>query len=330
MNKLFSLRERFMTQGTLSDPEGIPDPAFSLPATLNWMRALAILVESEEIGPTSMSVHFLKIQRTVSSDRAINTVYEQLLMALHHLSAIRAMQSHPKKIDAARSAIVTWYYGIFHSASAMIAAQDGSYQENHTETANAWDRQFASVGMLPKPFNYRVSTLVTKDVESEILAIRAGNTHGLDTSPSSTAQATGACMSYLKGSAKWRSEFIEQELLRREMKKLGLLNFRTKQARELRDERLAGRSFGFLHQSFRYRGKANYREALFISYGSNIESQLANFYIDLNKVLTAFISMAGAFCSRRIGKDAWNDYILDLIQQTNFTVKVEDVWHSIS
>lgn len=38
MTKSFSLRDRFVSQGTLSDLQGIPDPAFSLPATLNWMN----------------------------------------------------------------------------------------------------------------------------------------------------------------------------------------------------------------------------------------------------------------------------------------------------
>lgn len=326
MAKDFSLRDRFISQGTLSDPLGIPDPAFSLPGTLNWMRALAILVDAGGIAPASMKAHFTGTSKAALSDQAINTVYEQLLMALHHLASIRAMGGNGKRIDTARSAIVTWYYGIYHAASAMIAAKDGCCQENHTETANAWDRQFAVPGLVPEPFSWRVSTLVTKDVAAEIDKLRRGNKHGLNSWPADTAEALGACMAYLKGSAEWRAEYIEEDLKRKELKALKLDNFRTRQAQELRDARLRSKGFGFVHQAFRYRGKANYREALFISYGKGIEAQLADFHADLDKVLSAFLAVAGAFCARRIGKAHWNDYHTDLTSNTSFCVKPAEIW----
>lgn len=108
----FTLK-RFEEQGTLSDPKGIPDPEFSLPATLNWMRALAILVEHEKVNVDSMKTLCKSITKAGISDQAINTAFEQLLMSLHHLASLKAMASLPRKIDTARSAIVTWYYGIY-------------------------------------------------------------------------------------------------------------------------------------------------------------------------------------------------------------------------
>ena len=36
--------------------------------------------------------------------------------------------------DLARVGIVTWYYGIYGAASAMIAAADGSFPETHAAT----------------------------------------------------------------------------------------------------------------------------------------------------------------------------------------------------
>ena len=326
MSETMFLLDRFRTQGTLSDPEGIPDPAYSLPATLNWMRALSLLVEDEEICVSSMKSHFDLVGKVALSDKAINSVFEQLLMSLHHLASIKVMSSIPNRIDASRSAIVTWYYGIFHAASAMVAAQDSSYQENHGETANAWDRQFASRGLIPRPFAYRVTTLVEKIVEQEISQMRGINKFGIDSEPLNAAQAFGACMSYLKGSATWRAAYIEDELRRKELKKLGLGNFRTRQAQTLRDDRLTGKSFGFVHQAFRYRGKANYREALFISYGGHVELSLKSFYDDLFSVQMAFLSMAGAFCARRTGKVLWNSFYDDLSSHTHFQLKPADVW----
>lgn len=326
MTNGFSLRNRMLEQGTLSDPKGIPDPTFSLPATLNWMRALALLVEDAGITAATMRARCATVEKGELSDQAINTVFEQLLMSLHHLASLRAMGTLPQKMDPARSAIVTWYYGIFHAASAMIAAQEGSYQDSHGETANAWDRQFFGRPYIPSPFCYRVTTLVAKDVEAEILALRGANTFRIDSEPTNPAQAFGACMSYLKGSAAWRAEYIEEDLKRRELKKLGFENFRTKEAREIRDDRLRGKAFGFVHQAFRYRGKANYREALFISYGDHIEAMLGNYYMDLFVVLKGFLCMAGSFCGRRVGKEPWNSYLDDVTANVPLLVKPAELW----
>jgi hypothetical protein len=93
------------------------------------------------------------IQRNAGlSEPATNTVFEQLLMSLHHLAALRAMVAANSDLNFVRVAVMTWYYGIYCAASAMIAAQDGSQQQDHGGTANQWDRQFAARDLVPKPF----------------------------------------------------------------------------------------------------------------------------------------------------------------------------------
>lgn len=328
MNSHF-LTKRFLEQGTLTDPDGIPDPAFSLPATLNWMRALAILVNDQSISPATMTGLCAGVSKATLSDKAVNTVYEQLLMSLHHLAALKAMASLPNQIDTARSAIVTWYYGVYHATSAMNAAQDGSSQETHAETANAWDRHFAGRPWIPSPFSYRVNTLVRKDVDAATSVLRGTNSHDLNYEPSDAVEAFGACMSYLKGSANWRADYIEDELKRKELKNLGLADFRTKRAKDIRDARLNGKAFGFVHQAFRYRGKANYREALFISYGSHVAGKLPKFQNDMASVLAGFLSMSGSFCGKRIGKDPWNTFYDDLTANTTLSAKPVDVWSKL-
>ena len=80
-------------------------------------------------------------------------------------------------------------------------------------------------------------------------------------------------------------------------------SFRSKPARALRNEWLGRRSVGFLDQAIRYRGKANYREALFLGYGLHTEAILTDFVDDMYAVLKAFLTMAGAFSRRKLGKD---------------------------
>jgi len=48
-----------------------------------------------------------------------------------------------------------------------------------------------------------------------------------------------------------------------------------------------------LHQAIRFRGKANYREALYLAHGPHVENLVSDFISDVYDVLEAFLIMAG-------------------------------------
>lgn len=324
---MFSLHKRFTTQGTLSEPGGLPEPQFALPSTVNWMRALAILVKDRGLTFGSASTFYSAVQKRVATVQQENTVFEQLLFAMHQLSALEALRSSTSKADVARVGIVAWYYGIYSAASAMIAAQDGSLQDDHTGTATTWDRQFAANNKVMEPFSYRLSTLVKKDFDVEVAALRTGNGFLLTEKATDATQAFGACCSYLSGSGDWWKWKAEENLKSsREFKALGVVNFRTKNAQTMRDQRLVGKSTCFLHQAIRYRGKANYREALFLGYGKATETLLDGYTDDLTIVLRGFVAMAGAFVARRIGQPLWDDFLDDLERNRAFALSPSSVW----
>jgi hypothetical protein len=223
--------------------------------------------------------------------------------------------------------IVTWYYGIYYAASGMIAAQDGSLQNDHASTANSWDRHFAARALAMPPFGLRLTTLEEKAYKAEVAQLRNGNNSDLRTAPTNPDEAHGACCAYLSGSAGWYKWRTEEDLRQsRDFKDLGVVNFRTKLAREFRDERLARKSLSFVHQAIRYRGKANYREALFLGYGIATETLLAGYVDDLAKVLRAFVAMAGAYASKRLGSDLWTEFIDDVEARRAFSLSPAEVW----
>jgi len=317
------------SKGTLAEPSGAPEPRFALLGTVNWMRALAIAVDDESIDLASMQTFYSKknVQRNGGlSEPAANTVFEQLLMSLHHLSALRAMVRANSDLDLVRVAVMTWYYGIYCAASAMIAAQDGSQQEDHAGTANQWDRQFAARDLVPKPFSYRLTTLVEKTANDELALFKIDNSYRLTVRPVTRSDADAGCVAYLSGTRGYRQWKIEEELRVREFPKLGLSSFRSAKARELRDDRLDGKSLGFLHQAFRYRGKANYRDALFLTFQGNLASIISGYIPDLETVLRAFVLIAGAFCARRVKPAEWQAFIDDLSTHLGLVVMPRDVW----
>jgi hypothetical protein len=317
----FSLYKRLTTEGTLSEPNGVPYPQFALPATVNWMHALALLVTQNNLDFTSALENYSTITSKKFNVHEENTIFEQLLFALHQLSALETLCSTSCKADVARVGIVAWYYGIYSAASAMVTAQDGSFQDDHTGTANVWDHNFSATNKLIYPFSLGVSSLVENQYKIEIGNLKAPGSFTLNSKPSNIQEAHNACVAYLSGSAvywKWKAE--EKLKKSTDFKKLGVANFRSKAARDMRDKRLSGKSICFLHQAIRYRGKANYREALFLGHGMFVENLLTDYLDDLSIVLRGFVVMSGTFVSKRLGSKLWNDYLGDLDTHKSFTL----------
>ncbi len=323
-----SLYSKIQTHGTLTEkPRDVPDARFALPSAIHWMRALALLTDGLKLDFAAGRVFYAKVQPRSIPEPELNTVCEQLLFVLNQIAALRALRSAPNKADVARTAIVAWYYGVYSAASAMTAAMDGSFQDNHAETARKWQERFPARNLAMPPFADSLSSLLASTVEVELQAIRARGKHSLVSKPTTVPEAWGCCAEYLSGTAGWEQWNVEERVRETPaFKDLQVSDFRTKAARQLRDTAYARRGIAFLHQASRYRGKANYRDAIFLAYGSSVPAMLATFVDDLLTVLEVFAAMAGAFCSMRLGKAAWTEFVDDLDRKKAISVSPNDIW----
>jgi hypothetical protein len=323
-----SLYTRMRTHGTLTEtPEEIPDAVFALPSTLNWMRAEAILVSDCALDFSTAQAFYGRVQRKELSERQLNSVFEQLLFSLHQIAALRGMAAVPNKADVARVGIVTWYYGVYGAASAMIAAADGSFPETHASTARQWDRQIVEAKLAMAPFSDRLGSLVKSDVEGDLTGPRSRGSHSLTSVPRTPEQAWGCHAEYLSGTASWEQWNLEQQVRNsREFKELGVDNFRTKAARVLRDDAFGRKSICFLHEASRYRGKANYRDAIYLAYGKAVPKLADGFIDDLTTVLTGFSAMAAGYCSVRMGRERWKTFMEDLEEGKAISLSPLAVW----
>ncbi|MGX2732279.1 hypothetical protein ACWJOY_21555 [Escherichia coli] len=225
------------------------------------------------------------------------------------------------KYDICRSAIISWYYSIYFSASAMVAASSGSIQETHTATAKVWQSDIAEKELIPYPFNLLLTSLVSNTADAEIAAYRGANRFDLNNRAYDNETAHGALVSYLKGThgyKKWETE--ERVRTSRDFKALGVDNFRTKAAREVRDHALEKGQVNFLIQAFRYRGKANYRDSIFLSYGDNNEAIIEEFIQDLYDVAIGFIRATSHYCSRRVERGTWAEFVEDISDNSRLSI----------
>ncbi len=321
-----SLYQRIKKYGTITvTASETPEAVFALSSTLNWMRAEAILVKNLDFKTAKAFYH--KVQRKDLTEPQLNSVLEQLLFSLNQISALQGLALVPNKADVARVGIVTWYYGVYGAASAMIAAADGSFPETHTTTALQWDRQITQAKLAMEPFGDRISSLIASKVTEDRKMPRSRGSHSLTTVPTTTDEAWGCHAEYLSGTAKWEQWNLEQRVRgSKEFKALGVDNFRTKAAQTLRDDAFARKSIAFLHQASRYRGKANYRDAIYLAYGKNVPTLAAGFIDDLASVLTAFSAMAAGYCSIRMGRERWTSFIEDLDGRRAISLSPLSVW----
>lgn len=290
-----------------------PAPRFAYQGTVNWMHALSILCDSSLFSPAELRNHYSSVQRRKVNIESDTWAFENVFMSLHNLAALCEFVEKCDPVPIVRSAIIGWYYAVYYAASGMVAAASGSRQETHSETAKVWHADIVTKNLAIGPFGLQLNTLVDRDVKQEMARLRNGNDFALATSPTTEREAWGACLAYLSGTAGFEREKIEATVKEsREFKELGVENFRTKSAAQLRDRRLDGKPVNLLIQAFRYRGKANYRDSIYLSYGANREANLTTFVKDLDNVATNFVKMACAYIARRVEKETWDLFIRDL------------------
>lgn len=301
-----------------------PSPRFAFQGTVNWMRALAIQCQNEDFSQHGLRECYQTVQRRQPNDSADTLSFQYLLMAFHEKAALSELKDTNNPYPIVKTAIIAWYYSVYFSSKAMLAASSGADPQNHTGTAKMWGRELASQGWVKHPFNLAFTDLTPANIDTTMQLLRGENEFDQNTTPENAEMALGAIYSYLKGTANYEKERLEKEVKKsREFRDGGYENFRTNAAKALRDAKLTQGNVNFLIQAFRYRGKANYRDAIYLTYGNDYSERLTQFILDLNDVSSAFVSMAKVYVSRRVVADAWTDFVADLRENAHVELPFE-------
>jgi hypothetical protein len=305
-----------------NDHAYLPNQKYAFTGTINWMRALSIQIVNTDFGKEKIKEKYSRIARDPSNISKELMVYENLMMAYHyHAALVRNIELQSLPYDTCRSAIISWYYSVYFTGSAMIAASNGSQQETHAATAKVWKNNLVDMDLILTPFSYSLNSLVKKKVDQEITDYRGSNISKLSAIPYTNEQAKGALFSYLKGTAKYFREKKELEIKKsQQFKALGVSNFRTESAKLLRDIQLDNNTVSFLHQAFRYRGKINYRDSMLLTYGEDNTADIVQLIEDLKIVSEAFQQMAAGYIKAKVNKESWRLFSTDLSNNTRLSI----------
>ena len=299
-------------------------PSFAVQATVNWIRGLAIVCASERCNLDNLSHLYKSVNCRTENVKADTLAFECLVMAMHNVSSLKQLTTLLNPYGIVRSSIVTWYYAIYYASKAMLAASTGVDPQTHSKTGKLWQTELVDKGLVQSPFESSIQNLTPNNIKICIDTLRAGNNHDLNTEPNSLDMAWGAIYSYLKGTADYeRGRHEEQVRCSTEFKTRGFSDFRKNDARLLRDAKLSPVVVNFLVQAFRFRGKANYRDAIYLSYGSDYSEQLKQFIEDLSEVAGAFVLMAACYSSKRVAKDSWVEFCKDIRENARFDLPLD-------
>ncbi|MGL1861630.1 MAG: hypothetical protein OCC46_03800 [Pseudodesulfovibrio sp.] len=299
---------------------------FAFQGTVNWMTALRRLCEDGQFERSNLRTRYQSIQRRAPNEDADTLVFDNLLMSFHNAAALVEMAKEDAlSTPLVISATVAWYYSIYFSTSAMVAGTSGSQQEAHALTAKVWHNDIIRNNIAIKPFDLSLNTLVHSSVTEEIERLRNGNSYDLNTKPEDENSAFGATCSYLKGTAAYEKKKVEKIVKKsKEFKELNVDNFRTKDAQKLRDSKLANGNVNFLTQAIRFRGKANYRDSIYLSYGEDRSAQIKEFINDLSIVSISCAKMASAYSERKVTQTNWDSFISDIGRNLQFDIEFMD------
>jgi hypothetical protein len=276
---------------------------------VHWLHGLALLCDQSR----SLLPNFYdQVQPKTVNEEADNQVFLQIIMSLHYFSALRRMKINEGDAQVfSRVAIISWYYGVLNAAKAMNTATDNSDTETHTKAANEWDTKIASKKLVLPPFDYRVSSLVEKTYVAEI-ALYPHSKDYKRKNPTDLNVSEGICCSYLSGTADWYREKEEAKIRKsREFKESKFVDFKSGNAKKLRDSILSKKTCCFLHEAYRYRGKSNYRDVTYLVYTTDMQNQFVTLIFDLDKTLEFFLTMAIYYCSMRLKKETFQQFVDD-------------------
>lgn len=293
-------------------------PIYAFFSTVNWMHALAILVDDEAFTDEGLQQHFRDcgVQRRSVNTAADIAALEKTLMALHNLVSLSVMnESIASKYDIVRLAIITWYYCIYFASGAMVAATSGALTEDHRGTAKALHNNLIEKNWLITPFCLHIDDLRKKNLDQSVDGLRGAKKFSLNSSnmPRTQEDAWDAIIQYLSGTAKHEVEKIEKKVKGdKSFKALNVDDFRTKEAQKIRDASLKKGYVNFLVQCIRYRGKANYRDSIFLSYGSDFTPWVEQLVNDLYIVAEKYMRMSAHYIEKRVEKGVWEAFVDDL------------------
>lgn len=307
--------------GLVTERDPDLEPAFAFASAMNWVRALSILTADADADPVAYVRNQVKplvvTQQRLWPEATPNRYrLSQCLVPLYMSANFANTLDHmmtstvgDKVWSLLSSVMVVWYYALYYLGHAYVAAVNGTEPSTHA----AMQRQMTTPQTRPclvPPFNLRAGWGGKWDQPALDPVAWTKDATFPRKSPTNAHEAAAAVGAYFSGTWDWVATHRMAEVMRKNK----FTNFRTVAARNVRDAALQPLVINMFHCLYRYRTKANYRDAVFTSYGTQFSSRPDLFIRDLLTVYKAFALNVEAYVCRRVWPKWYDYYISDIAQ----------------
>jgi hypothetical protein len=301
----------------LNECLGEYDPAegfLKLQSTVTWAAALRFEIERKH-GTTpddqldSCRRHFRSQQVDKGPRARLGQTYCGLFHSLSSASTLVSLDCNGSgRPWMYPTAVVTWYYAHYHALRSLLLARNQNVGDSHAAVQKASNGIVCR--LLPHPYNmcarFDVHGNTIRTLPDAPGAVKAK----LVTSFDETSQmAQGMLLNYLRSTANQKKAQIEKTILKENPQ---YTDFKRKAAQDLRNAKLEGLEFNFMHCAFRYRGKANYRDPLYLTYGTRARDEYDRFLHNLTVSARFAFILGVAFAERAYGACATRTFIADM------------------
>jgi hypothetical protein len=281
---------------------------------MNWAKSLCYEIQQEH-GATlaqqfaSCDSHFSRVRqaRNFFSAAAFIPLFHCFTFAASVASLERFLVDRPWMFQ---SAIVQWFYAVENASKSMLGSWDSREPDTHRKIIDGFEEIRET---LPHPFNMVANRVQGEQYSPLLPSYPSATIYGLDHSfRQDRASVQGMLLQYLKGTADFRTDQIKIRVKREG----GFANFNSRDAREARDRALPAR-VNLLECAYRYRGKAHYRDALYLVYGAD-QGSIDSSFIPALSVVAKF----SAICALALAKHRSNGQIVaEFLRQSNINFR---------
>lgn len=250
------------------------DDEWSQHGIRQWVKGLDFLLPSyEQINKFYIDKQIKKNKPRLEKDRIIE-LCSNLGMALNFYSNLNCLEC--KNIDELQTIVlICWYYGIYFSARSMCLSKDHIFkQETHMEVCDYWLNQISKHDLVPAPFNFYVDSVFNEDVDKYFKS-KSNYDPNFQRFPKNEHEAETVILKHLRGSIRYREDKKKQEY----RDKAKIKKIASESDKEKINKILKKTGCCFMHQTYRYRIKNNYKKF------SHLQSLTYSIVDDLKKAL---------------------------------------------
>jgi hypothetical protein len=305
---------------------GEPNPIFALQSSLNWIKSLSFEISAhygasvdEQVAALSQCPNLGRVTQNGNFGNVpIGEAFGCLFSGITYTLALKtAIDAPGNKAWTYPSAIIQWYYSVYNSLRSINLSQTLNPTDTHSGMVKSVN-QFSH--LLPHPFDMVADWVAAENYTYKLPLINFSGEADLISAFSATRPSCqGMLVKYLKGTAAWELDYTKEEL----KKKHRLDSFRTNAAKQIRD-RYCVKKINFLNCAFRYRGKANYRDTLFLTYGVH-DPRFGGDYLSSLYNSARFLNLAALeFQRKRLNPNVVDEFTSDITRNLRHIEEIPD------